>query len=365
MKTLFDETRIGTIPLRNRLIRSATWEAMADESGRPTPRLIRIYQELAEGGTGLLITSATTFSGDATRVPGLLGIPDDTCIPAYNELVRTVHEAGAPIVMQLVFPGRHGAFWTPSVPSREEIHVIVREFGDAAIRVQRAGFDGVEIHAAHGYFLSQFLNDKRNTRTDEYGGPVENRIRFLLEIACKIRARTGANYPLLVKINCSDFEEDDGVCDACREACRQLAEDGITAIEISGGIQGMPLVHHGLPYEESVYRDYAQEIARTTGVPVILVGMNRTTPMLTSLLNTAGIGYFSFARPLLRQPDLAGYWRKNPNSPAACLSCDACRKQPEGNVCPFKELPAGKRMREPDERRPHDGLRNNWKKKTA
>ncbi|HEX3001181.1 MAG TPA: NADH:flavin oxidoreductase, partial [Methanoregula sp.] len=117
MKTLFDATRIGIIPLRNRLIRSATWEAMADTSGRPTPRLIQVYRELADGGTGLIIGSATTFTADATRIPGMLALPDDAYIPAYEEMVRAVHAAGAPIVMQLVFPGRNGTFWSPADPT--------------------------------------------------------------------------------------------------------------------------------------------------------------------------------------------------------------------------------------------------------
>ncbi|WP_321505758.1 NADH:flavin oxidoreductase [uncultured Methanoregula sp.] len=343
MKTLFDETCIGTLQLRNRLVRSATWEAMADDAGRPTPRLVRVYRDLAYGGTGLIISSATTFSGDATRVPGMLAIPDDSYIQAYHELVQTVHREGAPIVMQLVFPGRNGVFWTPSDPSRDEIHSIARGFRDAAFRAQRAGFDGVEIHAAHGYFLSQFLNDKRNTRTDEYGGIVRNRIRFLLEITSEIQARTGETFPILVKINCSDFEEDDGVWEACQSACSKLAEQGIRAIEVSGGISHMPFPPQGLPYEESVFRDYAAEIARITDVPVILVGLNRTPSVLTGLLNTAGIGYFSLSRPFLRQPDLARYWRKNPDRPAECLSCDACREQPDGNVCPFRKSLVGEK----------------------
>lgn len=337
MKTLFDETCIGTLRLANRLIRSATWEAMAGETGRPTPRLIRVYRDLALGGTGLIIVSATTITSDATRVPGMLSIPDDTFIPDYRKLVRTVHGTGSPIILQLVFPGRNGAFWVPPVPAREEILCLVREFGEAAHRAQQAGFDGVQIHAAHGYFLSQFLNGRRNTRTDEYGGPVKNRIRFLLEIAREIRKRTGKAFPVLVKINCSDFEEDDGVWDACREACRELAELGISAIEVSGGINHMPFPPSGLPYEESVFRDYAGEIARITDIPVILVGLNRTPSVMTGLLNTTGIEYFSLSRPLLRQPDLADYWRENPDRPAECRSCDACRKQSGGNICPFRE----------------------------
>jgi 2,4-dienoyl-CoA reductase-like NADH-dependent reductase (Old Yellow Enzyme family) len=339
MKTLFDETSIGTLNLKNRLVRSATWEAMADGTGRPTPRLLRVYYDLAYGGTGLIITSATTIAGDATRPPGMLAIPDDSSIPAFQELARTVHEAGVPIVMQLVHPGRDSVMWTPEDATKEDIHSIVMEFGNAAHRAQRAGFDGVEIHAAHGYFLSQFMNAGKNNRTDEYGGTVENRIRFLLEIAGEIRKRTGGAFPILVKINCSDFEEDDGVWEACRAACRQLTEHGIGAVEVSGGVSGAPFPPRDLAYEESVFRDYAAEIARITDVPVILVGMNRTPSVMRELLNKRGIGYFSLSRPFLRQPDLALFWKKNPSEPAACLSCDACRKQPDGNLCPFREDP--------------------------
>ena len=94
-----------------------------------------------------------------------------------------------------------------------------------------------------------------------------------------------------------------------------------------------------LPYDESIFRDYAAEIARIVDVPVILVGCNRTPAIMAELLNTTDIGYFAFSRPLLRQPELALFWKKNPDEPAACLSCDACRKQPDGNICPFREDP--------------------------
>jgi 2,4-dienoyl-CoA reductase-like NADH-dependent reductase (Old Yellow Enzyme family) len=339
MNTLFDETRIGPLQLRNRLVRSATWEAMADETGRPTPRLTRVYRDLAQGGVGLIITSATTFAPDATHPPGMMAIRDESYIPAYRELVKTVHDAGVPIIMQLVHPGRNGDMWTPADATRDDIHAMAGGFGDAALLAQQAGFDGVQIHAAHGYFLSQFLNAKKNTRTDEYGGPVENRIRFLQEIAAAIRQNTGKSFPILVKINCSDFEDNDGVWDAARAACRQLAENGIRAVEISGGVSGAPFPPQSLPYEESVFRDYAAEIARSVDVPVILVGCNRTPAVMTELLNTTGVGYFSFSRPLLRQPDLANFWKKNPAEPAACLSCDACRNQADGNICPFREDP--------------------------
>jgi 2,4-dienoyl-CoA reductase-like NADH-dependent reductase (Old Yellow Enzyme family) len=339
MKTLFDETRIGTMRLRNRLVRSATWEAMADETGRLTPQLLEVYRELALGGVGLIITSATTVTKDATRPPGMMSIPDDSYISEYRELTNMVHDAGGSIVMQLVFPGRNGEMWTPEIPTPDDIRSIIGAFGDAAVRARLAGFNGVQIHAAHGYFLSQFLNEKKNRRIDEYGGPVVGRERFLLKIYEEIRARVGPDFPILVKINCLDFEEGDGVWDACRSACTHLAEKGIDGIEISGGTSGSSLPPKGSLYEESVFRVYAAEIAQTTTIPVILVGLNRTPATLTELLNNTGIEYFSLSRPFLRQPDLAHFWKKNSGEPAACLSCDACREQPGGNVCPFREDP--------------------------
>jgi len=309
---------------------------MADETGRLTPRLLEVYRELAEGGVGLIITSATVITKDTARLPGMLCIPDDSYIPAYLELTRMVHNAGCPIIMQLD-DGRTGEMWTPATPTFEEIRSIIRQFGDAASRARQAGFDGVQIHAAHGFFLRQFMNAKKNARTDQYGGEVAGRKRFLLEIYDEIRARTGADFSILVKINCSDFQEDDGVWDASQSACIHLAEKGISGIEISGGISGSPFPPESIPYDESVFRDFAAEIAKRVTVPVILVGLNRTPSVMSALLNTTDIEYFSLSRPLLRQPDFPNFWRASPDEPAACTSCDSCINQPDGNVCPFRK----------------------------
>lgn len=336
MKSLFDEICIGSLHLKNRLIRSATWEAMADESGRPTPRLTGMYRELASGGIGLIITGATTFARDATRIPGMLAIPDETYIPAFRAMTGAIHDSDALIVMQLAFTGRNGEMWEPARPETGEIERIIRQFGDAALRAQLAGFDGIQVHAAHGYFLSSFLNARKNTRSDRFGGDVLGRERFLLGICDEIRARTGDDFPVLVKINCSDFEKDDGVWDTCRAVCMHLAEHGASAIEISGGVSGGPFPPPGLDYTESVFRDYAAGIAGSLDIPVILVGLNRDPEVLNGILATTAISSFSFSRPLLRQPDLPEFWLKNPDEPAECTSCDACRNQPDGNICPFR-----------------------------
>jgi 2,4-dienoyl-CoA reductase-like NADH-dependent reductase (Old Yellow Enzyme family) len=334
MKTLFDRTRIGPLTLQNRFIRSATWEGMADGSGHLTDRLVEVYRNLARGGVGLIITSATLMTGDATGLPGMLAISDDSFIPEYRDLTAMIHGEGCPVVMQFSFTGRNGEMWSPDVPSQEEIHRIVQTYGECAVRAQKAGFDGVQVHAGHGFFLSQFLDKTKNTRTDDYAGTPENRARIILEVYDEIRSRVGKDFAILIKINCSDFTKDDGVFAACRYACTHLAKRGIDAIEVTGGTGGAVPGLEETGFEESVFRTYAKTIAAETTAPVILVGVNRTPALMDHLLKTTGIQYFSLSRPLLRQPNLVNLWKSTPGSASACTSCNQCR-QPGGNICPF------------------------------
>lgn len=158
-----------------------------------------------------------------------------------------------------------------SIPSREQIRTIVRIFGESAVRAREAGFDGVQIHAGHGFILSQFLSALKNTRRDDYGGTPENCARLLIEIYDESRASTGIDLGIFVKINCSDFEKDDGVFEACRYACSRLGARGIDAVEITGGAGSVPGLK-GTSFEESVFRSYAAKVAEETSIPVILVG---------------------------------------------------------------------------------------------
>lgn len=335
MKTLFDETRIGTITLKNRIIRSATWEGMADNNGHLTDRLRDVYDELSRGGIGLIITGATGISGDGTKIPRMMGMYDDSFIQEYQKLTGMIHQNGAPVYMQLTYVGRNGAMWSPGDSSREDIHAMVTSFGKAAIRAKQAGFDGVQYHAAHGFFVSQFQNALKNTRNDEYGGTVQNRARIILEIYDEIRSRVGKAFGIFVKINCSDFkDENDGVFETCQYACTQLATRGIQGIEISGGAGSLPQPSQ-VGYEESIFRDYASKIADQVDVPIILVGKNRNFHVMRDLLNTTKIAYFSISRPFIRQPDLINLWRVSPDTEPECTSCDECRL-PDGNVCPFR-----------------------------
>ncbi|HWR28367.1 MAG TPA: NADH:flavin oxidoreductase, partial [Negativicutes bacterium] len=169
MKTLFDKTQLSNLTLKNRMIRSATWENMADDKGHLTDRLFKSYETLAQGGVSLIITGGTYFTADSTTLSGMTGIYEDSFIQDYRKLTDRVHKSESSIFLQLSFAGRNGERWTPSSASQNDITSIVKEFGTAAFRAKQAGFDGVQIHAAHGFFLSQFLSRQKNTRTDRYG----------------------------------------------------------------------------------------------------------------------------------------------------------------------------------------------------
>ena len=206
MKTLFDSTRIGKITLKNRFIRSATWESMADQTGRPTRQLMDLYEELALGGVGMIITGATTIIPDPTCLPGMLSIADDTHIPAYQEMTSKIHQHGVPVVMQITYVGKGGTWTTPADLTENELQDLANSYADAAERAQKAGFDGIQIHAGHGYFLSQFQNARKNKRTDRYGGEVSNRARFILEMYDAVRSRVGNDFGVFIKINCFFFK---------------------------------------------------------------------------------------------------------------------------------------------------------------
>ncbi len=337
MKTLFDDTRLNNIKLKNRIIRSATWEGMADSRGHLTDRLLHVYKSLANGGVGLIITGATFVSADflnsSACASGYMSIHDDSFIQDYRRLTDTVHKASCPIILQLAYVGKGGEKQPPSSFSIKDIQQIVQEFGQSAFRAKRAGFDGVQIHAAHGFFLSQFIHPTKNTRQDEYGGSLGNRTRILLEIYDKIRSLTGNDFSILLKIDGTDLAATNTLLTSSHYACLQLAQRGLNAIEVSGET-GVVIPSTSQSYPESVFRDYAAKIAEKVQIPIILVGLNRTPTVMETLLNTSNITYFSLSRPLIRESDLVNQWLENPTKAPACISCNQCFHS-NGNTCIF------------------------------
>ena len=363
MRKIFEETRINQITLRNRLVRSATWEDMADGSGRPTERIFEAYEALAEGGVGMIITGCTFVVPGDQFYPGMMGMWGDDLVEAFRPLTEMVHRHGCRIVQQLAYGGSQGArtagelpVWGPSAvadrltgtePTPMTVHdiqALIKAFGDAAERAKAAGFDGVQLHGAHGYLLGQFLSPHYNRRDDEYGGSIENRARIFVELHDEIRGRVGEEFAVMIKINSDDFTENGAGIDECLYVCKALARRGIDAIEVSGGTAASSdhMVRRKIdrPEREAYHAEAAARIAAETGVPVILVGGVRSPEVMERLLGATGIAYFSFARPLLAEPDLPNRWRSGDRSRARCISCNLCQKgSPEGNICAMREKP--------------------------
>jgi 2,4-dienoyl-CoA reductase-like NADH-dependent reductase (Old Yellow Enzyme family) len=347
MSKLFETTKLNGMTLKNRFVRSATAEGMATEEGEATPRLINLMAELAEGGVGLIITGHAYVAKRGQATPAQLGIYDDTLIPGLRAMVDAVHERDGKIVAQLAHSGMlaipkliNKSPLAPSaieglseVPLQEmtiaDIQATVEAFGKAAKRACEAGFDGIQIHAAHSYLLSQFLSPAFNHRRDDYGGPIENRARILLEVVETIRRRVGKDYPLLIKINSRDFLEGGLELEDALQAGTMLKQAGIDAIEVSGGtfISGdlMP-VRTGIVTEkdEAYFQAEARTFKQRIDIPIILVGGIRSFPVVERLVNDHMADYISMCRPFIREPGLINRWQSGDLNKATCLSDSKC-----------------------------------------
>jgi 2,4-dienoyl-CoA reductase-like NADH-dependent reductase (Old Yellow Enzyme family) len=214
MSNLFEKTNIKSMQLKNRLVRSATFERMFDREGYPTSELSQLYEKLARGGVGLIITGFASVSADG-KSPYSARIDNDDLIPKFREITGTVHEYDCRIAMQINHAGRQtvrGLAGKPIAPSAvknkvtfsvpremtdEDIERVINDYAKAAVRVKEAGFDAVQIHAAHGMLINQFISPYTNRRKDQWGGSLENRTRFLKEIYLRCRKNLGDNYPIL------------------------------------------------------------------------------------------------------------------------------------------------------------------------
>jgi len=213
--------------------------------------------------------------------------------------------------------------------AQEQIRSSIKSFGDTAVRAGKAGFDGIQIHAAHGFFLSQFLSPEDNKRMDEYGGSLENNSRIILDLYNEIRERTVETFNIFVKINCIDSINYEKTFEARKYTCIQLSKNGIDGIEINGEINKKLS-----PYTESIFRDYAIKIAEEVETPIILVGLNRTPAIMNEILNKTKIEYFALSRPLIRQSELVNIWQEDINRISKCISCNKCFRT-AGNRCIF------------------------------
>ena len=372
---LFEEMRIGTMTARNRIVRSATAESLATPAGGLTPELLGLYGQLAWGGAGTIITgySFVVFEGKPSE--GALGMHDDSFLHQFRCLTDLAHENGACIVAQLVYggsksklspddprrlapagvPGEDGAPNTsilgasavvhprtglvPTEAAAADLDALAHAFGQAALRARACGFDGVEVHAAHGYLLSQFLSQRFNKREDEYGQTLEGRARLAVECVSAVRAAVGSDWPVLVKLNaCDDWDDPTGARgglseDESARVAAWLVEAGASCIDVSGdwhtASKGAPA---GTPY----FAGFGARLARELDAPVIVTGGWRDKATIEAHLANDGIAGVGMSRPLICEPDLPRRWQSGDCTPSACTGCGSCQKQ-VGIPCAVRE----------------------------
>jgi 2,4-dienoyl-CoA reductase-like NADH-dependent reductase (Old Yellow Enzyme family) len=368
MSKLFEKTKIKNLTLENRFVRSATWEAMADHRGACTRTLTNCMVQLAEGGVGLIITGHAYVRTEGQAGLQQLGVYDDHLIPGLAEMCSAVHLSGGRIVMQISHSGCKARteltgqeVWGPSVMSgesgplnremtREDIRNVVEAFGKAAARAEEAGFDGVQIHAAHAYLLSEFLSPFFNRRNDEYGGDLGNRMRIVLEVFESIKGKVRSDYPVMMKLNAQDFIEGGLSAEEAIKVAAALDSAGIDAIELSGGthLSGKFIPSRigksGSPDGEVYYEKEAVNYKEKVRAPLMLVGGIRSFEVAERLVNEGHADYISLCRPLVREPDLVNRWRSGDFRKAACLSDNQC-VQPamagEGIYCVVEKKKSG------------------------
>jgi 2,4-dienoyl-CoA reductase-like NADH-dependent reductase (Old Yellow Enzyme family) len=350
MRNIFDKTVISGMTLSNRLVRSATWEGMCESDGRPTRELAECYANLAKGGVGLIISGYAFIRPDGKQFPGQMGIHTDLFCSEMKALSSAVHNRGGKICMQLVHVGGQtnaaiagsrpvapsaiatAQFTeTPSELSREEIAELVALFSAAAGRAREYGFDAVQLHASHGYLINQFLSPLTNRREDHYGGSVENRCRFLMEVYRGVRGAVGNELPVLVKLNGADNLEGGLEPADAIYAAKALDGAGIDAIEVSAGTSSSgdrSPVRVGIKTRElEAYNlPLAVLIKNAVKCPVMVVGGIRSFEVAEGIIRRGEADYIAMSRPFIREPDLGLRWQEGNRERAKCISCNGCFK---------------------------------------
>lgn len=334
MSKLFEAAKIGSMDVKNRFIRSATWEELADEYGHLTPELTEVYRKLAEGGVGTIITSfAYTNPGRGPVASRMLGIYEDRFIPELADLTELIHGYGTRIILQL---GQGGDDATMNTMTTDEIKTAIDQHVQGAVRAKAAGFDGIQFHFAHGIWSGRFLTPAFNHRTDEYGGSFENRTRVLYELYDKTRAAVGPDFQIWIKINASDYLPEGGfTLEECKAVCAELDRRGMDLIEISGEngtCRPNETWRSGInaPEKEAYFGRDAAEIANLIQAPVACVGGIRSLPVMERLVQS-GVRFVSISRPFLSEPDLVNKLAAGATK-SRCISCNCCFEKP-GKPC--------------------------------
>lgn len=360
---LLEPGSIGPVETRNRVIRSATSETLADDGGIVTDAYRDFHVRLARGGVGLIFTGHCSVHPRGRYIRGMTALDRDEAIAPFARVASAVHDAGARIFAQLNHAGSQSRdpdvrplapsvvanpqfFRTPPAPAtEEEILEAVAAFGAAARRVREAGLDGVHVHAGHGYLLSEFLSPATNRREDAWGGSLENRQRFLLSAVRAMREAVGPDFPITIKLGIEDFVPGGLTVEEGRATALALAEAGVDAIETSAGLMSPAaesarryvavgprraladgLVHRLLsrPVAEAYFRDHARWLKERVSCRVVLVGGLRTVELMEDVVASGDADFVSLARPLIREPELVRSIEQGRRGTVDCVSCNIC-----------------------------------------
>lgn len=351
MAELFEKSLIKSLELPNRAVRSATWSGVADEKGHVTDSAERVYGDLARGGVGLIITGFQYVLPNGVAMPRQVGNYDDGCFEGLKRMADLIHAAGAKVVAQIVHTGAKanpklfpepGEIWGASAikdPQTEnmpkemtvaEIAQVVEAYAAAAARSKKAGFDGVQLHGAHGYGINQFLSAAANKRSDAYGGDIDNRYRILGEVMEAVRGAVGDDFPVMIKLSGADYYQGGLTVEESLQVGRRLGDDGIDAIEVSGGSRAS---YDGkIPSRKKIKKesdeayllDLAAGFKAAVNVPIITVGGVRSPGVIERILSEGKADYVSMCRPLIREPGLVNRWKSGDRAPAKCISCNGC-----------------------------------------
>jgi 2,4-dienoyl-CoA reductase-like NADH-dependent reductase (Old Yellow Enzyme family) len=383
MSILFSNAKIGSLNLSNRLIRAASHEGLADSRGRPTREQFAFYRGFVEGGIGMVITGYAGISqAGKSALYHMTMIDSDDLIPSHRKLVERVHGIGGKIVLQIAHCGRQT--WSketgqplqapsaipcgfycerPEEMTPDDIEIVIDDFGQAARRAKAVGYDGVQIHGAHGYLLSTFLSRHSNKRPDQWGGSAENRFRIVARTLEKVRETVGEDYPVLIKLNtyeraatgikagdCIGFAEmvaETGCCDAIEFSCGTNEGGFIMArgkFPTDAIFQFMrpycnfhvllkflmkafiiPFIKLKQPsFREAYNLETAAKVKEKVTLPIITVGGMRSKSLMEGAIEANQTDFVSMARPLIMEPDLPNKFRTGKSETALCDNCNQC-----------------------------------------
>lgn len=318
------------VTIKNRIMKSAMSEILGTADHKPTPALSRLYERWARGGTGLLVTGNVMVDRRALGEPKNVVLEDDRDLEMFRHWADSGKTNDTQIWVQLNHPGRQSpaflsprpvapsaipytselkhAFNPPRQLSEEDIHDIIARFARSAELAKHAGFTGVQIHAAHGYLVSQFLSPLYNQRDDDWGGSIENRMRFLLEIVQAVRHAVGDAFPVSVKLNSSDFKTRGLSQEDALSVVRALEDLCVDLIEISGGNYESPVMMSGSKKQEAsrpFFIDFAEKAVGAVATPIALTGGFRNSDIMDEALAHAGIAMVGIGRPLVVDPEMS------------------------------------------------------------